>query len=435
MDRTAAARDIVSASASRLCLDMRFLTRAVLSLSTDVEEGEGAPRCDGRTVTFRADTVLESFREDPNSVTRDLAHCVLHCVLGHTSPANTPETDLAEDMLVEYVLDCLDTPHTSVPGRDDRVFVCERLFGKAGAPAVDLLSAVVAETSRWQLDLHRRMFVRDDHSARSGTDDATWRELSQQVMAEVEGFVRDDEGRTTALMHILRIRNRRRYDYRSFLRKFMTRRTTVRESQTEFDPIYYTYGLSRYGNLPLIDSLEQSDTAMVDEFVIAVDTSGSTMRGPVVRFLEEAFDVLRQTGVDRRGQGVQPPRDPVRRPGQVGRRGEERGGPEEAGEGVRAEGRREHRLQAGVRLRGPAHRGGRVQEPEGPDVLHRRAGHVPHQAPGLRRGVRVLRRQIHGARGAALGHEDRGQDGGPHGGCAHGFPGSVTLTFLTGSHR
>lgn len=299
MDRTAAARDIVSASASRLCLDMRFLTRAVLSLSTDVEEGEGAPRCDGRTVTFRADTVLESFMEDPNSVTRDLAHCVLHCVLGHTSPANTPETDLAEDMLVEYVLDCLDTPHTSVPGRDDRVFVCERLFGKAGAPAVDLLSAVVAETSRWQLDLHRRMFVRDDHSARSGTDDAAWRELSQQVMAEVEGFVRDDEGRTTALMHILRIRNRRRYDYRSFLRKFMTRRTTVRESQTEFDPIYYTYGLSHYGNLPLIDSLEQSDTAMVDEFVIAVDTSGSTMRGPVVRFLEEAFDVLRQTGVGR----------------------------------------------------------------------------------------------------------------------------------------
>lgn len=299
MDRTAAARDIVSASASRLCLDMRFLTRAVLSLSTDVEEGEGAPRCDGRTVTFRADTVLESFMEDPNSVTRDLAHCVLHCVLGHTSPANSPETDLAEDMLVEYVLDCLDTPHTSVPGRDDRVFVCERLFGKAGAPAVDLLSAVVAETSRWQLDLHRRMFVRDDHSARSGTDDAAWRELSQQVMAEVEGFVRDDEGRTTALMHILRIRNRRRYDYRSFLRKFMTRRTTVRESQTEFDPIYYTYGLSRYGNLPLIDSLEQSDTAMVDEFVIAVDTSGSTMRGPVVRFLEEAFDVLRQTGVGR----------------------------------------------------------------------------------------------------------------------------------------
>ena len=299
MDRIETARDIVSSSASRLCLDMRFLTRAMLSLRTTVVEGEGMPGCDGSTVAFHAETVLRSFREDPNSVTRDLAHCVLHRILGHDSPDNCPSSDLAEDMLVEYVLDCLDTPHTSVPGRDDRMFVCERLFAKAGAPAVDLLSATVEGTSKWQLDLHRRMFVRDDHSVRRPVDVALWSELSQQVMAEVEGFVRDDDGRTSALMRILRIRNRRRYDYRSFLRKFMTRRSTVRESQTEFDPIYYTYGLSRYGNLPLIDSLEQSDSGTVDEFVIAVDTSGSTMRGPVVRFLEEAFDVLRQTGVGR----------------------------------------------------------------------------------------------------------------------------------------
>ena len=232
-----------------------------MSLGTVVTGGSGPPACDGRTVTFHADTVLSSFRDDPNSVTRDLAHCVMHCVLGHDSPDNRPSADLAEDMLVEYVLDCLDTPHTSVPGRDDRTFVCERMFRKAGAPAPDLLTEAVSQTSQWQLDLHRRMFVRDDHSARSGIDDPVWRELSQQVMAEIEGFVRDDEGRTAALMHILRIRNR--------------------------------------GNLPLIDSLEQSDSGMVDEFVVAVDTSGSTMRGPVVRFLEEAFDVLRQTGIGR----------------------------------------------------------------------------------------------------------------------------------------
>ena len=158
MDRIETATDIVSSSASRLCLDMRFLTRAVLSLRTTVVDGEGMPGCDGSTVVFHAETVLRSFREDPNSVTRDLAHCVLHRILGHDSPDNGPSTDLAEDMLVEYVLDCLDTPHTSVPGRDDRMFVCERLFAKAGAPAVDLLSATVEGTSKWQLDLHRRMF-------------------------------------------------------------------------------------------------------------------------------------------------------------------------------------------------------------------------------------------------------------------------------------
>ncbi len=242
--------------------------------------------------------MISSFRADSNSVTRDLAHCVLHRVLGHDNAGNAPWADLAEDMVVEYVLDCLDTPHTSVSGREDRMFVCGRQFSRAGAPSPDLLAQVVRETSPWQLESHARMFVRDDHSARAGADDAAWRELSQQVMAEVEGFVRDEEGRTSALLSILRIRNRRRYDYRAFLRKFMTRRTVVRESPTDFDPIYYTYGLSVYGNLPLIDSLEQSESGRVEEFVIAIDTSGSTMGGPVVRFLEEAFEVLRQTHAD-----------------------------------------------------------------------------------------------------------------------------------------
>lgn len=43
MDPGDAATEIVSAAASRLCLDMRFLSRAVLSLRTAVEPGEGRP--------------------------------------------------------------------------------------------------------------------------------------------------------------------------------------------------------------------------------------------------------------------------------------------------------------------------------------------------------------------------------------------------------
>lgn len=299
MDPVEAARGIVDAAASRLCLDMRFLTRAVLSLRTEVVPGEGKPECDGTCVRFHADTVVSRFREEQNSATRDLAHCVMHCVLGHGSPGSDPAEDLAQDMLVEYVLDTLDTPHTSVAGRDDRLFACERAFRKAGAPSTDLVSEVIEGTSQWQLDLQTRILTRDDHSARRGLDEAMWGELSQQVMAEVEGFLRDDDGRTDALMSILRIRNRRRYDYRAFLRKFMVRRVTVRESLTEFDPIYYTYGLQAYGNMPLIDSLELSDSGRLEQFVIAVDTSGSTMQGLVERFLQESFSALRQAGLDR----------------------------------------------------------------------------------------------------------------------------------------
>lgn len=295
-DRIRVAEEIVSAAANSLCLDMRFLTMAVFSLRRRVVPGEGLPRCDGLTVTFRADTVVSDYREDANRVTRQLAHCVMHCLLGHTNPRASEARLLAEDMIVEYVLDTMDTPNTSIPNRDDRMYACEKMFRRAGAPAPELVESVVSEISEWQMDLYRRMFTEDDDTSHAENDTAEWSELAQQAMAEIEGFLRRSDGGTDAVLSILRIRNRRRYDYRAFLRKFMTRRSGVRESLDEFDPIYYTYGLQTYGNIPLIDSLESSSVRM-EEFVIAIDTSGSTMRGPVVAFLEEAFSVLRQTGI------------------------------------------------------------------------------------------------------------------------------------------
>lgn len=300
MDRSEAAEEIVSAAASRLCLDMRFLTMAVLSLERRVLPGEGRPECDGVTVTFHEDTVIADYRNDRNLVTRELAHCVLHCILGHDSPGMSVHGHLAEDMVVEYVLDTLDTPHVTVPQRDDRMYACEKIFRRAGAPAPDLVAQELSGISEWQLDLYLRLFDRDRDQSHGTGDAGMWRELAQQAMTEVEGFARRTSSGTDAFLSILRIRNRRRYDYRSFLRKFMTRRSGVRESMDEFDPIYYTYGLSHYGNMPLVDSLEVSESPRVDEFVVAIDTSGSTMRGPVMAFLEETFSVLRQSGLEGR---------------------------------------------------------------------------------------------------------------------------------------
>lgn len=291
------AEDIVSAAANRLCVDMRFLTLAVLSLKREVVPGKGLPQCDGKTVRFYAGSVIDDYRKDQNLVVRRLAHCVMHCILGHIG--TTPEMHLAEDMVAEYVIDSLDTPNVTMPGKDDRLYACKKIFKRAGAPAPDLMAPCVADLSQWQSSLYERMFVLDDNDAHPKEDDGSWRELAQQAMVEVEGFIRDTNISTDALVSILRIRNTKRHDYRAFLRRFMVRRSSIQENLDEFDPIYYTYGLHTYGNIPLMDSLETSDSPKMEEFVIAIDTSGSTMRGPVTAFLEEAYSILRQTGVGR----------------------------------------------------------------------------------------------------------------------------------------
>lgn len=63
----------------------------------------------------------------------------------------------------------------------------------------------------------------------------------------------------------------------------------------EFDLSYYTYGLSVYGNLPLIEPLESREVKKIHEFVIVIDTSYSTSGELVEQFLRETANILHQS--------------------------------------------------------------------------------------------------------------------------------------------
>ena len=88
-------------------------------------------------------------------------------------------------------------------------------------------------------------------------------------------------------------------DYTVFLRKFASRRETLRIDDSSFDYIFYTYGMQLYGDMPLIEPLEYSDEKQIRDMVIAIDTSGST-DGPLVKsFIRKSFDILQNTEVIR----------------------------------------------------------------------------------------------------------------------------------------
>ena len=64
-----------------------------------------------------------------------------------------------------------------------------------------------------------------------------------------------------------------------------------------FDYTFYTYGLSMYGNMPLIEPQETKEVKKIEEFVIVVDTSMSCSGELVRKFLEETYDVLSENEV------------------------------------------------------------------------------------------------------------------------------------------
>ena len=297
-DRGLAER-IVTDSRTYLCMDLRFMTRAVMSMDVTVEEGAGKCTFSERGLRFFSDTVLREYAEEPNSVTRHIAHMILHLVLGHSRGHHDTLRALAEDIIVEHALDVLDTAHTSVSDREGRDYYFGRILMKTGSPSVELFAEDLSKASEWGLSTYSDLFSPDDHPVLDPDGDPAWKEISQQMKVEIEGFTKNLGSRASMILEILRIRNRRRTDHRRFLRNFMTSSERVHVDPDSFDPAYYVLGLETYGNIPLIDPAEYSDVPVMEEFVIAVDTSGSTSGELVRSFMDEVYSLMEQCGICR----------------------------------------------------------------------------------------------------------------------------------------
>lgn len=100
-----------------------------------------------------------------------------------------------------------------------------------------------------------------------------------------------DEQSKSLLEHI-QVENRERYDYKKFLRKFSVLKEEMQVDPDSFDYVFYTYGMSLYGNMPLVEPLETKEVSRIEDFVIVIDTSMSCSGELVRRFLEETYDVL-----------------------------------------------------------------------------------------------------------------------------------------------
>ena len=124
---------------------------------------------------------------------------------------------------------------------------------------------------------------------------ADWEDMAKRIEADLQtaAMGRGVKGGDTVAN--LELVNRKQIDYRDFLRQFATTAEEMRINDDEFDYIFYTYGLSRFGNMPLVEPLEYKETTRVREFAIAIDTSGSTQGALVQHFAQRTYELLKET--------------------------------------------------------------------------------------------------------------------------------------------
>ena len=300
--------EVLAVVRSGLYLDFRFLDMALSALSPAPDERCRVLATDGQVLFYQPSHLLRLYQDNPKYLNRLYLHTIFHCVFRHLWLKGRREPQLwslACDIAVENVIDSLNRTSVKRPLTYVRQNAYQQITAEetlvAAAPVYRWLTRQTPGVLR-QLE---REFVTDDH--RLWPKDApdqpqqmptplpqkTWQKIGERMQTELD--LRDKEAGdgADALKQQVKAANRSRRSYRDFLRRFCVLREEVKLDPDEFDLNFYTYGLSVYGNLPLIEPLESRESKKIRDFVIVIDTSESTSGELVKAFLKETFGLLK----------------------------------------------------------------------------------------------------------------------------------------------
>ena len=151
---------------------------------------------------------------------------------------------------------------------------------------------------RWEKEFHTDNHGlwerRDNNRPPNERPKENWEDIRDKMETEMETFGQDLSEGSPGFLEQIKVENRETFDYRNFLKKFAVVKEEAHLDPDAFDYVFYSYGLSVYGNMPLIEPLESREVTKISEFVIVIDTSYST-NGPLVqKFLEETFQIIQE---------------------------------------------------------------------------------------------------------------------------------------------
>lgn len=318
---------ILSASRNDIYLSMRFLDIALSGLDYRMNLNTVTVGTDGINILFNPTYLQRVYQQDLVELNRVYLHMILHCIFRHELNREGRDEEfwtVACDIAVESVLDGIDNRAVNLMLSAFREETYDWLREECPVLTAEAVYQALLRHKVDYLELLRlkQEFYRDDHQfwtnedkqppeeeasqrEREGQDgsdsqkeqrqkeiEAKWKHIGEKTQTNLETFFAGHGEEAGALLKAVQIENRQRYDYKAFLRRFVTRREEVRVDPDSFDYAFYSYGLELYGDIPLIEPLEYRESRKIKDLVIVIDTSDSCSDGIIERFLSETYAIL-----------------------------------------------------------------------------------------------------------------------------------------------
>lgn len=323
------ARDVLILSRNTLLVNLRFLD-AALSQFEFLTINEVSLLTDGKRILYNPGYILEKYKSAKEIPVRDYLHMVMHCVFKHMYMDPTlyrPYWDLACDIAVENVITELELNSVTAPREQQQAQYIAVIKKELKYVTAEKIYSYLrqSKTDPKRVAEIREAFYADDHEIWYMTDEeigdrfgrpqpsgddqnedgagrgsrssmsVIWQTISERMQVDLETFGKQRSVNSGAMTQNLFEVNRERYDYTAFLKKFAVLGEVMRINDDEFDYVFYTYGLQLYGKMPLIEPLEHKEIKSIKEFVIAIDTSGSTSGELVQKFVQKTYNILNST--------------------------------------------------------------------------------------------------------------------------------------------
>ena len=284
-------KEILIVSRNELYLNMRFLDLSLSSLNYVMNVNTYGLGTDGFSLYFDPQYLVDLYRLDRIRINRAYLHNVFHCIFRHLLKQGRREKrlwDLACDIATEHLIDGLNHRSIRFPRNGFRLNCYSSLEKKLKVLTAEKIYKLFVDegVEEYKIRKLEKEFRIDDHSlwpqppendnqppsaAMQQLNDK-WQEISEKMQTELETFSKEASNGEGELADELAVENRERYDYKAFLRKFAVLREEMQVDLDSFDYVFYNYGLSLYGNMPLIEPQEFKEVHKIEEFVIVIDT-------------------------------------------------------------------------------------------------------------------------------------------------------------------
>ena len=295
------AQKIMGYARDTILVNLRFLDVAVSALTPEPKEGIGGFASDGSRIYYDPVFLLKKYQEEPAFALRMYLHILFHLIFFHSFQYEKLDKEtwgLAADMAVEAAVMELSLPRSALAAdeaKERKLRVIREDIGALSAEKIYryLKNFGVSTKERGELSL---LFFMDSHRYWEAPGElivspAQWKKLSERVRADLKSFSAG-KTRSESMEQSLAQAVKDKYRYQDLLAGFTVMNEDMQVNDDEFDYVYYTYGLSLYGDMPLVESLEYKDSKKIRDFVIAIDTSASCRGALVKAFLQKTYAIL-----------------------------------------------------------------------------------------------------------------------------------------------